>query len=199
LPFPFGLSHTDVFFRSVSVNQRLARDLALYDAVKNPYRDLIPFIGESPLLTDSLAAVGAIHFAYISTNERQLPKSSEGGNIKAFESFLSDQNQAQGSSLALSPWVKSKAYEHFLRLKQRALRRLSADVSNPLTRNDDRTVAAIFVLILLDAMESGNGAWKYHLEGAKNLLKSRQSSSHDQSMRGMIDGLDTFVVDSCLM
>lgn len=57
----------------------------------------------------------------------------------------------------------------------------------------------ILVLVLLDAMESGSGAWKFHLEGAKNLLRSRQDSMSDSNMRRIVEGLDTFVIDSCLM
>lgn len=99
----------------------------------------------------------------------------------------------------ISRQAASKAYEHFLRFKQRALRQLRMDLQDPVTRNDDRTVAGILVFILLDAMESGSGAWKYHLEGAKNLLKSRQSAANDTSVRRAIEGLDTFVINSCLM
>jgi hypothetical protein len=89
----------------------------------------------------------------------------------------------------------SKAYEHFLRLKQRALHQLSTEVSHPLTRIDDRTVAAMFVLILLDVIESGNTSWMYHLEGAKNILRSRFSDNRLPST----DGIDAFVVDACLI
>ncbi|KAL1969588.1 hypothetical protein VTN77DRAFT_8141 [Rasamsonia byssochlamydoides] len=176
-------------------NQRCCPDLALYDTVKNPYRDLIPFIHESPVLTDALAAVGAIHYAYMSSSDLPLPLAIASSDATTFETFLSDQN---GTAVSISRRVSSKAYEHYLGLKQRALRQLSIDISDPLRRNDDRTVAAIFVLILLDAIESGSGAWKYHLEGAKNLLKSRQAFSNG-SMRGMIEGLNTFVIDSCLI
>jgi hypothetical protein len=178
------------------VNQRCAPDLALYDAVKNPYRDLIPFITGSPVLTDALAAVGAIHYAYISSNELRSPLVPTSTDSTAFEAFLSGQD---AKALSISRRVGSKAYEHYLGLKQRALRQLSTDLSDPVGRNDDRTVAAIIVLILLDAIESGSGAWKYHLEGAKNLLKSRQMSLSNESMRGMIESLNTFVIDSCLM
>jgi hypothetical protein len=70
-------------------------------------------------------------------------------------------------------------------------------VSHESTRNDDRTVAAIFVLILLDAIESGNGAWKYHLEGAKSILRDRLLLTANHS--ATTEGIDTFVIDSCLI
>ena len=177
------------------VNQRCAPDLALYDAVKNPYRELIPFIKGSPVLTDSLAAVGAIHYAYISSDDRNLSKPIAAAS-QIFGTLLPYQDLRHATPLSGSV---SKPYEHFLALKQRALRHLSIDLLDPILRNDDRTVAAILVLILLDAMESGSGAWKYHLEGAKNLLKSRPTTSNNKGMREMIEGLDTFVIDSCLV
>ncbi|OXV08372.1 hypothetical protein Egran_03864 [Elaphomyces granulatus] len=179
-------------------NQRCAPDLALYDAVKNPYRDLIPFIKESPVLTDSLAAVGAIHYAYVSSNDRNLSKPI-GAASQLFGTLLPHQDIRHANPFSVSRLTDSKSYEHFLALKQRALRHLSIDLLDPIQRNDDRTVAAILVLILLDAMESGSGAWKFHLEGAKNLLKSRPTTSNNQGMREMIEGLDTFVIDSCLV
>lgn len=91
----------------------------------------------------------------------------------------------------------AQAFSHFLGLKQRALRQLSIDVSRPSTRNDDRTIAAIFVLILLNAIESGNGAWKYHLEGAKSILRDKLLLSANHSTT--TEGIDTFVIDSCLI
>ncbi|KAL1885019.1 hypothetical protein Plec18167_001676 [Paecilomyces lecythidis] len=103
------------------------------------------------------------------------------------------------SATALSQGPSSQAFEHFLRFKHRALRQLSLDLLDPVMRNDDRTVAGILVLVLLDAMESGSGAWKFHLEGAKNLLRSRQDGMSDSNMRRIVEGLDTFVIDSCLI
>lgn len=105
----------------------------------------------------------------------------------------------QHAVLPFSPQRSNLAYGHFLGLKQRALRSLSLSISDESLRHDDRTVAAILVLILLDANESGNGAWKYHLEGAKNLLRSRQETAKSESMQEVIEELDTFVVDNCLM
>lgn len=103
------------------------------------------------------------------------------------------------SVLEPSQSANPEAYRHYLCLKQRALRQLSHDLSDPIGRNDDRTVAAIFVLVLLDAIESGSGEWRLHLEGAKNLLKSREATPAVPSMQRMIDGLHTFVIDACLM
>lgn len=89
-----------------------------------------------------------------------------------------------------------KAYQHFLEFKQRTLNQLTQDLSNPVMQRDDRTLAAIVVLALLDLFESGSGAWSYHIEGAKKLLRGRPENELGQ---GILQGLDTFVVDGCLM
>lgn len=149
-------------------------------------------------MTDSLAAIGAIHHAYMFSNDFQfpLPSVNEATDAQTSRSLLNLGRQRQTASFSAQP-VNAKSFAHFLSLKQRALRQLSIDVSNASTRNDDRTIAAIFVLILLDAIESGSGAWKYHLEGAKSILRDRLLLTANHSTA--TEGIDTFVIDSCLI
>lgn len=103
-------------------------------------------------------------------------------------------------SLSISP-----AYEHALRFKHRALRSLSNSLHNPAERADDRIPAGILMLILLDSLESGGGAWRSHLEGAKSLFQSRgQASALGQDFNGsqagtLIEGLANFVIDNCVL
>jgi hypothetical protein len=47
------------------------------------------------------------------------------------------------------------------------------DLHNPAMQKDGRTLAAIVLLAFIDIFESGSGAWSYHIEGAKKLLKDR--------------------------
>ncbi|KAJ9197545.1 transcriptional regulator family: Fungal Specific TF [Paecilomyces variotii] len=178
-------------------NQRCVHDLALYDKVKNPYRDLIPLVAQSRVLSDVLAAVGAVHYASISHAEGSSILVASGMPVISGPGLPFQDNETSATALSQGP--SSQAFEHFLRFKHRALRQLSLDLLDPITRNDDKTVAGILVLVLLDAMESGSGAWKFHLEGAKNLLRSRQDSMSDSNMRRIVEGLDTFVIDSCLI
>ncbi|KAL1857920.1 hypothetical protein Plec18170_003144 [Paecilomyces lecythidis] len=178
-------------------NQRCVHDLALYDKVKNPYRELIPLVGQSRVLSDVLAAVGAVHYASISHGEGSSILVASGMPVISGPGLPFQDNETSATALSQGP--SSQAFEHFLRFKHRALRQLSLDLLDPVMRNDDRTVAGILVLVLLDAMESGSGAWKFHLEGAKNLLRSRQDGMSDSNMRRIVEGLDTFVIDSCLI
>ncbi|THC99011.1 hypothetical protein EYZ11_001485 [Aspergillus tanneri] len=48
------------------------------------------------------------------------------------------------------------------------------------TKQKDTTLAAVFLLIFLDLLESGSDKWNFHLEGAKNLitLDQRPPGSH---------------------
>jgi hypothetical protein len=180
-----------------SVNQHLVSYLALYSDVRNPYRDLTFLVGDSPLLAHALAATGALHHAILTNLEFSLPWSSDAAGDGGTALSSEEVERAVISSMARRP--SSKDYEHFLGFKQRALRQLSLDICDPVMRNDNRTLAAIMVLALMDAIESGDGAWKYHLEGAKKLLKSRQQSESPIQAQGMMNWLDTFAIDGCLL
>lgn len=115
------------------------------------------------------------------------------GSQSSFD-FVKDETTT--AEMALTKPRDTQAYDHFLRIKQRALRQLSTEVSRSFARIDDRTIAAIFVLILLDMIESGNTAWMYHLEGAKNILRARFSNVDSLSSS---DGINSFIVDACLI
>ena len=189
--------------------------LALYPNVKNPYRDLTLLVGDSPVLAHALSGIGALHYALLANGDfSSIPwalndTGMAGGSLQRQGARLTTNND---SKMEVRP--VPKAYEHFLLFKQRALRQLSHDLEDPVMQNDDRTVAAIIALALMDAVESGSGAWKYHLEGAKNLLKRRETESISSSSvvernnngkknsksRGLvIEGLDQFVIEGCLL
>lgn len=168
---------------------------------------MIPLISNCPLLSDAIAASSACHYALndISRqNHSVLAPVSE--SAWAFPVTPSQDPTIQlvakdlPESLSISP-----AYEHALRFKHRALRRLSNSLRDPAERVDDRVPAGILMLILLDSLESGGGAWKSHLEGAKSLLQSRgQSLALGQKPQGsqagtLLEGLANFVIDTCIL
>lgn len=169
-------------------------DFALYSQVKNPYRDIISLVGSSPVLAYGLSAMGALHYSLLSDSDSSMmPWSSNSATVN---SLLSPEEIEDVITPAASRRPASKAFEDFLEFKQRALNQLATDLNSPKMQKDDRTLAGIVVLGLLDLIESGSGAWSYHVEGAKNLLKSRPKSGSGQ---GLIEGLDTFAIDGCLM
>ncbi|KAL3455302.1 fungal-specific transcription factor domain-containing protein [Aspergillus heterothallicus] len=182
-------------------NQNLAGVLALYSKVKNPFRDLISLVGDSPVIAHSLAAMGALHYVIVANGEfSPMPWPAE--MSPAVGTPPPPEGVAPTELSSLSRRSFTKAYEHFLAMKQRALNQLSQDISDPSLRNDNRTLAAIMVLALMDAIESGHGAWKFHIEGAKKLLQSRErdrsSQSHPQTQT-MMTWLDDFATDGCLV
>ncbi|EAW09833.1 Zn(II)2Cys6 transcription factor [Aspergillus clavatus NRRL 1] len=178
-------------------NQHLVNYLALYSNVRNPYRDLTSLVGESRVLTHALAATGALHYAILTNPELSLPWSSDA--MEEAGTALSSEEMERSVINSMAKRPSSQVYEQFLGFKQHALRQLSLDLCDPVMRNDNRTLAAIMVLALMDAIESGGGAWKYHLEGAKKLLKHREQSKAPTQTQGMMDWLDTFAIDGCLL
>ncbi|OJJ87438.1 Zn(II)2Cys6 transcription factor [Aspergillus glaucus CBS 516.65] len=179
-------------------NEKTAADLVLYANTQNPYRDLISLVGESPLLANALSATGALHYALLADGDfSPMPWST--GEPSANGTLLTPKEVEREVTSSMSRRPSSKAYEHFLGLKQRALRQLSQDIRDPVKRNDDKTAAAIMVLALMDAIESGDEAWKYHLEGAKNLLNSRQHGFDASRSQEILGWLDTLTVDGCLI
>ncbi|KAL4921906.1 fungal-specific transcription factor domain-containing protein [Aspergillus aurantiobrunneus] len=178
-------------------NQNLAGYLTLYSDVKNPFRDLIPLVDDSPVICHSLAAMGALHYVILANGESSsMPWSVEKLSTSGTPSPPEETGPAELSSLSRRSF--GVVYEHFLGLKQRALHQLSRDISDPILRNDNKTLAAIMVLALMDAIESGHGAWKYHLEGAKKLLQNREHDKTGQEQT-MINWLDDFATDGCLV
>ncbi|KAL4870961.1 hypothetical protein BDV12DRAFT_40971 [Aspergillus spectabilis] len=178
-------------------NQNLAKYLTLYSDVKNPFQDLIPLVGNSPVIAHSLAAMGALHYMILTNGEfSPMPWPVERLSTSDVPSPPDGAGPADLGSLSRRSCPK--VYEHFLGLKQRALHQLSRDISDPTLRSDNRTLAAIMVLALMDAIESGHGAWKFHLEGAKKLLQNREYDKSSQAQT-MMNWLDDFATDGCLV
>ncbi|OJK05037.1 hypothetical protein ASPACDRAFT_110164 [Aspergillus aculeatus ATCC 16872] len=206
VPAPWGLvdplfKDLDSFSRQyiIHFNQYLANYLTLYSNGQNPFRDLTPLVGDSSLLAHVLSALGALHYAILA-NEDFSPGPWSVENAAA-GTLLSSEDVEKAVIGSLSRRPASKVYEHFLGFKQRALQRLSQDIQDPVMRHDNRTLAAIMLLALMDAIESGDGAWKYHLEGAKKLLKGRQEGIHPDgpATQRLFSWLDDFAIDGILI
>lgn len=174
-------------------NQTTVNDLVLYANTQNPYRGLISLVGESPLLANALAATGAVHYALLANSDFSPMPWSEGDPM-AIGVSLSAQEVEKSVTRSMSRRPTSKVYEHFLGLKQRTLRQLSLDLQDPIKRNDDKTAAAIMVLALMDAIESGEEAWKFHIEGAKKLLSNRPQASGSNTSKEIAVWLDSLIL-----
>ncbi|KAJ5590670.1 hypothetical protein N7450_004642 [Penicillium hetheringtonii] len=202
VPAPWGL--VDPLFKDLSrtsrfylhhYNQYMAEDFVVYAGSQNAWREIISLVGDSPLLAHALSSMGALHYSLTTTTESStMPWSKQ--NLLTPDTQLTPEDIENFISPTGAKRVPSKAFQHFLEFKQRTLSQLSKDLSNPLAQKDDRTLAAIIVLALLDLFESGSGAWSYHIEGAKKLLRDRPE---DELGQGIIRGLESFAVDGCLI
>lgn len=179
------------------VHQNLAGYLSLYSDVRNPFRDLIPLVSNSPVISHSLAAMGALHYV-ISANGDTSPMPWSGETLFTNNKPSSPEEAGPAELNSLSRRSSPRIYEQFLGFKQRALQQLSRDISDPVLRNDNKTLTAIMILALMDAIESGHGAWKYHLEGAKQLLQSREHDKPSKTQT-ILNWLDDFAADGCLV
>lgn len=202
VPAPWGL--VDPLFKDLSrvsrfylhhYNQCMVEDFVVYAGSKNPWRDIISIVGDSPLLAHALSSMGALHYSLATTSDSStMPWSKQ--NILAADTKLTPEEIESFISPTGAKRPPTKAFQHFLEFKQRTLNQLSKDLCNPLAQQDDRTLAAIIVLALLDLFESGSGAWSYHIEGAKKLLRDRPE---DDLGQGILQGLESFAVDGCLI
>ncbi|KAJ5684101.1 uncharacterized protein N7477_000446 [Penicillium maclennaniae] len=176
-------------------NQNMAEDFVVYDQSKNPWRDIIALVGTSPVLAHGLSAMGALHYS-LTTNadSSMMPWTSYNPAPGAIQMSAEEIESMVMPASSRKP--TSQPYQHFLEFKQRTLGQLSRDLKNLAMQNDDRTLAAIVVLALLDLFESGSGAWSYHIEGAKKLLRSRPEN---ELGKGILQGLETFAIDGCLI
>ena len=176
-------------------HEYMTNDFLVYPQLKNPWRDIISLVGDSPLLSNALMAMGALHYSLVSNSDSSLmPWSSQ--NPLSTNSLLAPEDIENMIVPTSSKQTTSKPYHHFLEFKQRTLHQLSKDLSNPTMQNGDITLMAIVVLALLDLFESGSGAWSYHIEGAKKLLRNRPESSISQ---GILQGLEAVAIDGCLI
>ncbi|KAJ5924723.1 hypothetical protein N7466_008910 [Penicillium verhagenii] len=201
VPAPWGmvdplLSDFNPTFRMYlkHYHEYMTNDFLVYPQMKNPWRDMLALVGHSPLIANVLSATGAMHYSLVSNSDSStMPWSSH--NPLATNSLLSSED-IENMIIPSSRQTNSKAYHHFLEYKQRTLKLLSQDISNPAKKNDDITLAAIIVLALLDLFESGSGAWSYHIEGAKKIMRSRPENQIGQ---GILQGLEAFAIDGCLI
>lgn len=173
----------------------MVEDFVVYSGSKNSWRNIIALVGESPVLAHALTTMGALHYSLMSSPDSSaMPWSPQ--NLATVNSLLSPEEIDNIVVPTGSRRPSNKAYQHFLEFKQRTLNQLSKDLCNPVMQKDDRTLATIVVLALLDLFESGSGTWSYHIEGAKKLLRSRPENKLGQ---GILQELETFALDGCLM
>ncbi|CAG8282109.1 unnamed protein product [Penicillium salamii] len=129
-------------------NKRLCANFVVYDSDKNQLRKLIPLALQNPILGKVILALAARHLA---------------NHGQTFGSNLSE-------ALLLPETMK---YDRdALLFKHHAIAGLSNALGDPKQCYKDINLASVFLLVLLDLLESGGEEWQVHLHGAKSLITS---------------------------
>ncbi|PGH03703.1 hypothetical protein AJ79_07285 [Helicocarpus griseus UAMH5409] len=163
----------------------------------NPYRRLLQMVNASPALCAATVAVGACH------NLHALHYSGQSSFYNATSKHRTSSEDGEEFRRSPNPNVRS-TYQHMLMFKHRALHHLKRSLSDPKTRRDEVTIATVLLLIILDMVESGRGAWKLHVEGAKKLLETRLGSpSEDTTELSALtypacDSFNIFLAGTCM-
>ena len=117
-------------------------------ADKSLMQSLVPLAIGDPVLRASLVALAARHLA------------NGGRSLHKVKDLKSSKD--------------TRTHHDAVLFKHRALAALSRSLRNPAVHGNISTAASVFLLILLDLLESGDSGWQHHLEGAKNLLNPDQ-------------------------
>ncbi|KAK1145564.1 hypothetical protein N8T08_004122 [Aspergillus melleus] len=125
-------------------HENICRLFIVYDSDRNPFRSLISLALDDPVLLKASLALAARHRANAGRSFYQLDEPTPSTLADSHRDALAFKYQAvQGLSRALKDNTKQKKHT---------------------------TVAAAFLLIFLDLLESGSDKWNFHLEGAKSLI-----------------------------
>ncbi|KAL1955740.1 hypothetical protein VTO42DRAFT_8138 [Malbranchea cinnamomea] len=161
-----GLDRIERYYLSY-YDERFCRLMVLYDIPhQNPYRRLIPLVKKSRALSSAISAVGACHYMHMCNRNVSLSSlMNVPSRLRALPKHRVDPDNPNQDVWSV--------YQHFLMFKHRALRLLRQDLADPSKRADSTIIASILMLLTLDMVESGQGDWKVHVEGAKGLIKTR--------------------------
>lgn len=125
----------------------------MYDSDRNPFRSLISLALDDPVLLKASLALAARH------------------RTNAEHSF--HQHELASSGLVDS-------HREALAFKYQAMQGLAQALNDTTSHKKHTTVAAAFLLIFLDLLESGSDKWNFHLEGAKSLITLDEPSPGSQ-------------------
>lgn len=124
---------------------QVCKDLVLHDSPgHNSFRDLLLLSGDHAVLQHVIVANSALHYANAMRNGQK----------------ASDIQQE----------LSGKAHRDALVAKHRALRLLSEALANANLIYPDVVLASIMLFIMLELLESGTSEWRFHIEGARQLM-----------------------------
>ncbi|KIW01108.1 uncharacterized protein PV09_07396 [Verruconis gallopava] len=170
-PVFHDLSQTYRFYLSY-YDRQVCKDLVLHDSpTRNPFRDLLSLAGNFTILQHILVANAALHLANATKNEE----------------FTWDARKE----------ICPKAYRDALVAKQKALCLLSEALADFNSISSDIILAAIMLFIKFELLDYGANAWKFHTDGARQLLAYlRQNGKTDLSIT---TGLRNCLISNCVV
>ena len=154
----------------VKDDRQVCKDLVLRDLPKqNPFRDLLPLSVNHSILQHIIIANSALHLANVRANghlTRDIP---------------------QGPSL--------KTYKDALIAKHKALILLSEVLTNSDSINSDVVLASIMLFIKFELLDSGRDGWRFHTEGARQLMAYLRQNGKSES--SALNGLRNCLISNC--
>ena len=154
----------------VKDDSQVCEDLVLHDSPKqNPFRNLLPLTGDHPVLQYIIVANSALRLAN-ATKQGPLTRDAR-----------------QGPSL--------EAYKDALIAKHRALRLLSKALTNSDAINSDVILASCMLFIMFELLDSGRDGWRFHTEGARQLLVYLRQNGKPES--SALNSLRNCLLSNC--
>lgn len=162
----------------------------MYDIPKhNPFRQLIPFISQHPVLLQVMIANSALHMSNARQNSPVLSMTD------SFHRPPTNVLDSPHSKLTASQ--QPELYNDALAAKQRALCLLQSTLAKGASMDMDVVLAVVLLFIELELIDSGRDNWKCHADGARTIIKTL-CGSHD-STRTPISPLRSCLISNCLV
>ncbi|KAL5323757.1 hypothetical protein ACEPPN_008298 [Leptodophora sp. 'Broadleaf-Isolate-01'] len=170
----------------------VCKDLVLYDnAQSNAFRQLIPLSHKYPVLLQVIIANSALHLS----NAYQ--KSCVPSKTARIPLTLSGTEGLKSADLVGPGTQQFRAYKDYLLAKQRSLHLLRSALSDIATANVDVTLAVVLLLIECELIDSGRNNWKFHVNGAKAIMKKLCPSG--LSTEAPLSPLRRSLISNCLV
>lgn len=163
---------------------KLCAHIVAFDGPNNPMRGLVSLSTSFPSLLQIMIANSALHVFNLSRNPTR--------------PFLihnrDDSNQLEGLKNHDAP--SQLFYQDALAAKQEALQLLAQSITVVNEANFDLVLGAILLFINMDLIESGLDKWRFHLEGARDVIALLGNPSYQ--LRPM-SSIRTFLLSDFLM
>ncbi|KXH37642.1 hypothetical protein CNYM01_08366 [Colletotrichum nymphaeae SA-01] len=151
----------------------VCKDLVLYDIPnRNPFRQLIAVAYQQPILMQTIVANSALH---MSNTYQRLPQSSI---MSAMIASTQSSTSLSNSLLAerCGPDLPEIIHDALM-AKQQALVMLQSALEDMTTVNVDLILAVVLLLISCELIDSGQGNWMFHINGARVITEKLIASA----------------------